>query len=106
MRTTLVITLFFIFAVTAAAAIAKDKQRVTLNKGNPAISLSIQACQNVTMVKQRKQRTVAHKKQWDCHYLPAFLQPTLRLSWSNIFREMSRARDCGVPAFTYKRCRG
>lgn len=109
MRALLICVLLTIFCMTVlvAAAVPKDLARVSPGKGDlPGVTWSTQICRSEVTIKQRKQRTVARKLLWDCHHLPAWLQPSLRVSWSNVFRELQRARDCGVPAFTYARCRG
>lgn len=101
-----VLMLIFSMTVLVAAAPAKDQSRMEGKGDLPTVTYFTHACITEVTITRKHGRTIARKHLWYCRLLPPFLQPTVRVSWTNVFRELQRSRDCGVPAFTYARCRG
>lgn len=93
-------------ALVASPAGAKDRSRVP-SEGHPSVaSYSLEVCQISVEAKRHKRKLTLHKRMTLCRRYPAWVQPVIRVSWSNVFLELQRARECGVTAFSNQPCRG
>lgn len=103
----LFILLFFMcMAILVGGVSAKDLSRVPAKGDAPSYAISIEVCDQKMTVKKRKRQTILHLSRTNCRYIPAWHQGKLKVSWSNVFREMQRARECGIPVFSTEECNG
>lgn len=93
-------------ALIVHPALAKDQSGLPATTEPPEVVYSIEVCAQKQTTKTKKKRTTVHLHRKDCTFYPAGSRPVYLLSWSNIFREIQRARECGVPLFRGYECAG
>jgi hypothetical protein len=96
-----------IIALLAAPVQAKDLSRVPASPSPlPRVTSSVEVCRSDVTATVTSRATRLHNRLWKCYRIPMWVNLSPVIGWTNVFRELQRARECGVPPFSNRECHG